>query len=64
MTRVRGEFPSAGALQFIDTDLVEQAMTREPQSLPNDPLVVGVDVARFGDDASVIYPGAAWMRDQ
>jgi hypothetical protein len=56
MTRVRGEFPSAGALQFIDTDLVEQAMTREPQSLPNDPLVVGVDVARFGDDASVIYP--------
>ena len=28
---------------------------REPQSLPNDPLVVGVDVARFGDDASVIY---------
>src|SRR6516225_4886802 len=56
MTRVRGEFPSAGALQFIDTDLVEQAMTREPQSLPNDPLVVGVDMARFGDDASVIYP--------
>jgi len=55
MTRVRGEFPSAGALQFIDTDLVEQAMVREPQSLPNDPLVVGVDVARFGDDASVIY---------
>jgi hypothetical protein len=39
-----------------DTVLVEQAMTREPQSLPNDPLVVGVDVARFGDDASVIYP--------
>jgi hypothetical protein len=55
MTRVRGEFPSAGALQFIDTDLVEQAMTREPQPLPNDALIVGVDVARFGDDASVIY---------
>jgi hypothetical protein len=55
MTRVRGQFPTAGALQFIDTDLVEQAMVREPQSLPNDALVVGVDVARFGDDASVIY---------
>ena len=55
MMRVRGQFPTAGALQFIDTDLVEQAMVREPQSLPNDPLVVGVDVARFGDDCSVIY---------
>ena len=55
MTRVCGQFPTAGALQFIDTDLVEQAMVREPQSLPNDALVVGVDVARFGDDASVIY---------
>jgi hypothetical protein len=54
-TRVRGEFPTAGALQFIDTDSVEQAMTREAQSLSNDALVVGVDVARFGDDASVIY---------
>jgi hypothetical protein len=30
-------------------------MTREIQSLPHDPLVVGVDWARFGDDASVIY---------
>jgi len=54
-TRVRGEFPTAGALQFIDTDLVEQAMIREVQPLPNDPLVVGVDVARFGDDCSVIF---------
>jgi hypothetical protein len=52
---VRGEFPTAGALQFIDTDLVERAMVREAQPLPNDPLVAGVDVARFGDDCSVIY---------
>jgi hypothetical protein len=55
MTRVRGQFPTAGALQFIDTALVEAAMVREVQPLPNDPLVVGVDVARFGDDSSVIY---------
>jgi len=55
MTRVRGLFPTAGALQFIDTELVEQAMVREAQPLPNDPLIVGVDVARFGDDCSVIY---------
>jgi hypothetical protein len=55
MTRVRGLFPTAGALQFIDTALVEEAMQREVMPLPNDPLIVGVDVARFGDDSSVIY---------
>ena len=56
MTRVRGLFPTAGALQFIPTGLVEAAMVREVQPLPNDPLVLGVDVGRFGDDSSVIYP--------
>jgi hypothetical protein len=55
MTRVRGEFPSFSALQFIPNDLVEAAMSREIVHAPNDPLVLGVDVARFGDDASVIY---------
>jgi hypothetical protein len=55
MTRVRGEFPSFSALQFIPNDLVEAAMTRELIRQPNDPLVLGVDVARFGDDCSVIY---------
>jgi hypothetical protein len=56
LTRVRGQFPTAGALQFIDTALVEEAMIREVEPLPNDPLVLGVDVARYGDDCSVIYP--------
>lgn len=56
MTRVRGQFPSASALQFIPTDLVEEAMTREISVSLRDPLVLGVDVARFGDDCSVIYP--------
>jgi hypothetical protein len=55
MTRVRGLFPTASALQFIPTDLVEAAMARDIARLPTDPLVLGVDVARFGDDASVIY---------
>jgi hypothetical protein len=55
LTRVRGEFPTASALQFISNDLVEQAMVRELVRAPNDPLVLGVDVARFGDDCSVIY---------
>jgi hypothetical protein len=54
MTRVRGEFPSASALQFIDTNLVEQAMQVEIG--PREACVLGVDVARFGDDQSVLYP--------
>jgi hypothetical protein len=56
MTRVRGLFPVQSALQFIPTDLVENAMEREIVRQPNDPLVLGVDVARFGDDDSVIFP--------
>jgi hypothetical protein len=56
MTRVRGQFPTTSALQFIPTDLVEEAMTREIVFNPRDPMVLGVDVARFGDDCSVLYP--------
>jgi hypothetical protein len=55
-TRVRGLFPSAGSAQFIPTDLVGAAMVREVQPLPNDALVLGVDVARYGEDDSVIFP--------
>jgi hypothetical protein len=55
MPRVRGQFPSQSALQFIPTDLVEAAMVRDIARAPNDPLVLGVDIARFGDDSSVIY---------
>ena len=55
-TRVRGLFPAAGSAQFIPVDLVEEAMAREAQWMPNDALVLGVDVARFGEDASVLYP--------
>ena len=55
MTRVRGLFPTVSAMQFIPTDLVEAAMNRDIVRMPNDPMIVGVDVARFGDDCSVIY---------
>jgi hypothetical protein len=55
-TRIAGQFPSASALQFIPTDLVEEAMTREIVINLREPMVLGVDVARFGDDASVVYP--------
>lgn len=52
--RVRGVFPRAGSMQFIDGERVEKAQTREVVTQPSDPLVIGVDVARFGDDQTVI----------
>lgn len=55
--RVRGLFPSSGSLQFIPTGDVAEAMLREtPENDKAAPLVIGVDVARYGDDESVIYP--------
>lgn len=54
--RVKGEFPSAGSLQFIGTLSVNEAMQRETVEDRTAPLLIGVDVARFGDDDTVIYP--------
>lgn len=53
--RVRGMFPSTSSMQFIGSDLVEAARKRVVQVERTDPLVIGVDVARFGDDSSTIY---------
>jgi hypothetical protein len=53
--RVRGMFPSTSSLQFMATDAVEAARKREVTTDQTDPLVIGVDVARFGDDRSTIY---------
>ena len=52
--RVRGVFPRAGSTQFIPSDIVEEAQKREAESDRGAPLVMGVDIARFGDDQSVI----------
>lgn len=52
--RVRGMFPRSGSMQFIGQDVLDAAIKRMPQVIPTDPLVLGVDVARFGDDQSVI----------
>jgi hypothetical protein len=53
--RVRGVFPRAGSMQFISSDTADEAAQREVNVYLHDPLVLGVDVARFGDDESVIY---------
>lgn len=55
--RVRGVFPSMGSLQFIANDKVEEAGNRDTEPIQlTTPLAIGVDVARFGDDDTVIYP--------
>jgi hypothetical protein len=52
--RVRGMFPRASSMQFIASDAVRAAMDRQPAYTANEPLIYGIDVARFGDDRSVL----------
>ncbi|WP_416899595.1 MAG: terminase [Minwuia sp.] len=52
--RVKGEFPRSSSRQFIGADLIDAARQRHPEPEADAPLVMGVDVARFGDDQSVI----------
>lgn len=54
--KVRGVFPSAGSVQFIDNDTVNLAARRPIIEDKRAPLVIGVDVARFGDNSTVIFP--------
>jgi len=52
--RVRGEFPRAGSSQFIDGDIVAAARKYKAESYSGLPKILSVDVARFGDDQTVI----------
>ena len=51
---VYGMFPSEGDDQFIGAFLVDEAMKRTPYRDSSAPIVIGVDPARFGADATVI----------
>lgn len=53
--RVKGEFPRGGAMQFIDGETVVAAARRSAESHLRQPLVMGVDCARGGDDQSTIW---------
>lgn len=55
--RVLGEFPLQGNRQFISSSLVTGVMdeTRAPSYTANDPVIIGVDVARYGFNESTIY---------
>jgi hypothetical protein len=52
--RVLGEFPLREGDAFIPYDLAFDALNREIPSQEGQPVFFGVDVARFGDDSSVI----------
>ena len=53
--RVKGMPPKHGPLQFISSDMVAEAMQRDLGTPPSHfPKLMGVDVARQGDDESVI----------
>lgn len=54
--RVLSEFPRAGSTQFISTEAVEDAAhpDRDMSGTIYDPLIMGVDVARYGDDKFVM----------
>tara|TARA_R110002126_G_scaffold82826_3_gene202714 strand:- start:1307 stop:2836 length:1530 start_codon:yes stop_codon:yes gene_type:complete len=51
---VYGQFPSAGDDQFISSHTVDEAMKRVKYQDLSAPIVIGVDPARFGADATVI----------
>jgi hypothetical protein len=53
---VLSQFPRASSTQFIPSDLVDGAASpdRDPPVTIYDPLVIGVDIAAYGDDKTVI----------
>lgn len=53
--RVRGMFPNASSLQFIPMDVIAKCKGyKAPEPTRNDPVIMSVDVAREGDDNSVV----------
>jgi hypothetical protein len=63
--RVKGIFPRAGSTQFIPEDIVDMAMNAQmvPGSFDYAPVLIGVDVARYGDDRStILVRQGRWLR--
>ena len=53
--RVKGEFPRAASNQFIDTESVAMCRKYKAEDYQSFPKILGVDVARFGDDQTVLF---------
>lgn len=54
VSKVLGKFPEEGDDTLIPLGIVEDAQRRAPVSKPGDRKTIGIDVARFGSDASVL----------
>lgn len=52
--RVRGEFPKTATRQLISTEAVEKAMNNQAEGWEFLPKLLGVDIARFGENSSVL----------
>lgn len=52
--RVKGQFPRAGTMQFISSEAAQLARKREVGHLTSDPVIFGLDCARFGEDHSTL----------
>lgn len=53
--RVKGQFPRMGEMEFISAADIDAAMSREAEPQATDPLALGVDVARYGANESVLW---------
>jgi hypothetical protein len=53
--RILGQFPRMGEMEFISAADIDEAMSKEPHAQPSDPLALGVDVARYGANESVLW---------
>ena len=58
LVNIFGKFPPGSLNALIGPDAVEAAMKRlkRPEDIAASPRILGVDVARYGDDQSVIFP--------
>jgi hypothetical protein len=54
--RVKGEFPRTDSESFISFEVASGAVGRLVEPQIGMPLILGVDVGRFGDDPTCIYP--------
>ena len=54
--RVLGEFPKHDVSSFISRTDVLNALSRQLDHTAHEPVVIGVDPARYGDDSTVIFP--------
>lgn len=53
--RVKGMFPRHGEMEFFSAFDIEEAMKRDVTYAATDPLALGVDVARYGSNNSVLF---------